>query len=142
MPSNLDSLKAAYRDWNDSKGASRHTWGALMADEFQLSHVDEHSPGLEFARDAITRDEALGYLAAIFDDWEMVHYTPEVFVGNGDAIAMFGKCAFTHKGTRQTAEMRMACLWRFSGGKAISMTEIVDSAVAMRVAMGTDKQAA
>jgi hypothetical protein len=29
----------------------------------------------------------------------------------------------------------MACLWRFEGDKAVSMIEVVDSAVAMRVAM-------
>ena len=142
MPSNLDRLKEAYTAWNDSKGASRGVWAGLMADRIQLSHVDEHSPGLEFAKDSISRDEALSYLAAIFDEWEMVHYTPEFYVGDGDAIAMFGKCAFTRKGTDRTAEMRMACLWRFEDGEAVSMTEIVDSAVAMRVAMGTEQRAA
>ncbi|MBX3583004.1 MAG: nuclear transport factor 2 family protein [Rhizobiaceae bacterium] len=135
MPSNLDRLKAAYAAWNDTKGASREVWGALMADRFHLNHVDEHSPGLEFARDSCTREEALSYLAAIFDDWEMVHYTPETYVGDGDSIAMFGRCAFRHRKGREVAEMRMACLWRFEGDKAVSMVEIVDSAVAMRVAM-------
>lgn len=141
MSSNLDRLKTAYAAWNDSKGASRGTWAGMMADRFQLSHVDEHSPGLEFAKDSMTRNEALTYLAAIFDEWEMVHYTPEFYVGEGDAIAMFGKCAFRHKAFGKTAEMRMACLWRFEGDEAVSLTEIIDSAVAMRVATGAARAA-
>ena len=137
MSSNLDRLKAAYAAWNDSKGASRDTWGAMMADQFQLRHVDEKSPGLGFAKDRVSRDEALSYLTAIFDEWEMVHYTPEIYVGEGDKIAMFGKCAFRFKAKPDAgpAEMRMACLWRFEGDKAVSLVEIFDSAVAMRLAM-------
>lgn len=145
MPSNLDRLKSAYAAWNDSKGGSRDTWASMMADRFQFSHVDEHSPGLEFAKDSITRDEALSYLAAIFDEWEMVHYTPEFYVGDGDAIAMFGKCAFRHikagNDPNGIAEMRMACLWRFEGDEAVSLTEVVDSAVAMRIATGAARAA-
>ena len=47
MPGNLDCLKAAYAAWNDTKGASRDVWGALMADRFRLNPIDESSTGLE-----------------------------------------------------------------------------------------------
>ncbi len=131
---NLDRLKTAYAAWNDTRGRSRDVWGAMMADPFQLNLVDENSPGLNFARDAVSRDEALNYLTAIFDEWEMEHYTPETYVSEGDQIAMFGTCCFRHKMTGKPAELRMACLWRFEDGKAVSLVEILDSAVAAAAA--------
>lgn len=134
MASNLERLKAGYRAWHDSKGANRDVWAALMAERFHLRHVDETSRGLGFAVDSVSREEALGYLSAIFDEWEMVHYTPEVWLEEGDTIAMFGKSAFRHKGTGKVAEMRMASLWQFDGDEAISLTEIFDTAVAVRAA--------
>ena len=134
MESNLDRLKKAYADWNGSRGASRDAWAALMGDHFQLRHVDETSQGLGFARDSATREEAMRYLAAIFIDWEMVHYTPEHYVCEGDRIAMFGRSAFRNRGTGKVADLRMACLWEFSGDRAVSLTEIVDSAVAVAAA--------
>ncbi len=64
-------------------------------------------------------------------------YAPAIYVGEGDKIFMFGKCAFRFKAkpAADPAEMRMACLWRFEGDKAVSLVEIFDSAVAMRLAM-------
>ena len=53
--SNLDRLKSAYAAWNDTMGGSRDVWAALLADRFQLKHVDENSPGLGFAREVADR---------------------------------------------------------------------------------------
>ena len=136
MTTNLDRLKEAYAAWNDTRGESRDVWAAMMAEQFAINHVDEKSPGLTFAKDSLTRAEALDYLSAIFDEWEMLYYRPEHYVGEGDSIAMFGRCGFRHKGTGRDAEMRMACLWRFDGDKAVSLTEVCDTAVAMKAATG------
>lgn len=107
-----------------------------MGEKFALTHVDDSSPGLHFARDSVTRAEALGYLTAIFDEWEMIYYKPEHFVGEGDRIAMFGMCSFRNRATGHAAEMRMACLWGFKGDKAVSLIEVYDTAVAVRAATG------
>ncbi|MGD9502514.1 MAG: nuclear transport factor 2 family protein [Methyloceanibacter sp.] len=65
----------------------------------------------------------------------MDHYTPQHFVCEGESIAMFGVCAYRHKGTGKTAECRIACLWRFRDGKAVEMTEIFDTARAVAAAI-------
>ena len=64
----------------------------------------------------------------------MVHYTPETFVCEADRIAMFGRSAFRHRDTGNIADLRMSGLWRFEAGKAVALTEIFDSAVAVRAA--------
>jgi ketosteroid isomerase-like protein len=132
---NLDRLKAGYAAWNESKGGSLDVWAEVMADTFCFNEIDETTPGLEFAVDRMSKEEALKNLSAIFDQWDMVHYTPETYVCEDDRIAMFGRCAYRNKATGKVADCRIACLWRFEGEKAVELTEIFDSAVAARAAM-------
>lgn len=134
MATNLERLEEAYRAWHDTKGGSAQVWAALMADRFQFKSVDEDKPGLAFSRDSVSRDEAVARLSAIFDDWTMLHYSPSTYVDDGKRIAVFGTCGFRHRGTGKDAEVLIGCLWEFEGDKAISLTEIFDSAAAVAAA--------
>jgi ketosteroid isomerase-like protein len=58
----------------------------------------------------------------------MVHWTPETFVGDGDQIAMFGRCGWRHQTTNKVADIAIAHLWTFKEGKAVEVKEIFDSA--------------
>ncbi|MFI0848361.1 nuclear transport factor 2 family protein [Mesorhizobium sp. IMUNJ 23232] len=128
-------MKAAYAAWNKSETtANLGPLQALMADDFRIASVEETTPGLSFAVDCNSKAASVAYLTGIFDEWEMVHYTPETFVEQGDKIAMFGKCAFKHKKTGKTAECRISNLWEFKDGKAVSMIDLFDSAKAAAAA--------
>ena len=131
---NLTRLKAGYAAWHDRKGDSLDIWREMMDEGFTLASMDESTPGLGFAVDRHSRDESLAYLGAIFDEWEMVHYTPETFVDGGDNIAMFGKCAYRNKKTGKLCECRIANLWTFRDGKATSLTDVWDTAIAATAA--------
>jgi ketosteroid isomerase-like protein len=132
---NLRRVKAAYAAWNDTKGGNVEDWLALIGDKFHLASIDENTPGMEFAKDGVSKEEARAYLTGIFNDWEMVRYTPSTFVAEGDNIAMFGTCAYRHKKTRKLAECHIASLWKFEGDKAVELTDIFDTAKAMAAAM-------
>ena len=134
MATNFERLKDAYKAWHDTKGASVDVWGALMADTFHFVSNDETQPGLSFSRDTMDRVDAMARLRAIFDEWEMVHFTPETFVDDGSRIAMFGRCGYRSKATGKVANCLVGSLWVFDGDKAISTTEIFDSAVAVAAA--------
>lgn len=134
MASNLERLKAAYQLWDRNKGDSSG-FAAMMADDFRLASVDESSPGLAFARDRSSKEDALAYMGAILKDWEMIHYTPADFVSEGDLIAVFGTCAYRNRRTGKAAEVRIACLWRFEGDRLIEMNEVFDSAAAAQAAV-------
>jgi uncharacterized protein len=131
---NLQRLKAGYAAWHDRKGASLDVWREMMDERFSLLSMNEGTPGLGFAVDRHSRDDALAYLGAIFQEWEMVHYTPETFVADDDNIAMFGTCAYRNKATGKVAECRIANLWQFRNGKAVAMTDIWDTAIAAAAA--------
>lgn len=132
---NLARLKAAYQAWNDKKGDSMKEWAELMDDQCRIASIHEDAPGLSFAADRNSKQECLDYLKAILKEWTMVHFTPEIYVSEGDAIAMFGKCRYTSKATGNDVECRVADLWRFnSAGKALQMTEVFDTAAAAAAA--------
>lgn len=134
--SNLDRLKAAYKAWIESKGAGSEPWLALFDDDFRLCSMDEATPGLSFAKDRHSKQEAVNYLTSLLADWTMVHWTPETFVCEGDNIAMFGRCAWTNKATGKTAEIRVAHLWEFRGSRIVGLTDVFDSGRAAAAAVG------
>lgn len=136
MPSDdsLIRLKAAYQLWHDTKGEDTTGWLVLMADNVRIRSVGADAPGLTFAATRHSRSEAVEYLAAITRDWKMVHWTPDTFVCAGSKIAMFGRCAWTHKRTGKTADVSCAHLWTFTDGKAVEFTEVFDSAKAVAAA--------
>lgn len=128
---NLANLKDAYSAWGASKAiANVGKLEALMAENFRIASVEHTTPGLWFAVGSDTKAASVAYLTRIFGEWEMVHYTPETFVEQGDMIAMFGKCAFKYKKTGNIAECRISNLWEFKDGKAVSMIDLFDSAKA------------
>ena len=131
---NLRRVKAAYDDWNATKGGNVDEWLAMIGDKFSLASIDENAPGMEFAKDGVSREEARQYLTGIFTDWEMVHYTRSTYVAEGVNIAMFGKCAYRNKRTQKVAECHIATLWKFEGAHAVEMTDIFDTALAARAA--------
>ncbi|MDQ6434616.1 nuclear transport factor 2 family protein [Mesorhizobium sp. LHD-90] len=133
---NLARLKAAYQAWNDRKGDSLKEWADLMDDQCRIASIHEDAPGLSFAADRNSKQECLDYLSAILKEWTMVHFTPEIYVCEGDNIAMFGRCQYTNIATGRDVECQLANLWRFnSAGKALKTTEVFDTAAAAAVAI-------
>ncbi len=130
----LTKLKAAYRAWHDTKGGNTEAWLELMDDQVCIHAVNEESPGLKFATDCGTKQEAVEYFTAIVEHWDMLHWTPDVFVEQGDSIAMFGRCSWRNRATGKAADVATAHLWRFRDGRAVEFRDVFDSAQAVRAA--------
>lgn len=133
--SNLQLLKSAYKAFEASKGDAS-AWLPLMDNDFRLESMgDGAGPSLSdgteamsFARTRNSKQEVLAYFSNLVRDWSLVHWTPETYVCDGDSIAMFGRCAWNNKATTKIAEVRVAHLWKFRGGKMFELTEVFDSA--------------
>jgi ketosteroid isomerase-like protein len=130
----LEKLKAAYAAWSEKGWHALNSWRELMDDNITMASIDERTRGLAFASERNSREEALIYLSGIFEEWDMVHYTPQHYVCGDDKIAMFGRCAYRHKRTGKVADCRIACLWQFENGKAVAFEEVFDTAVAAAAA--------
>lgn len=133
-PELMTKLRAAYREWNDTRGASAATWVALMADDIEMRSVADGAPGMEFSAPRKGKATVYHYFTALAADWEMIHYTPEVFLADGDRVAVFGRCAFKNRKTGKTAETAVANLWRFRDGLAVEYFELYDTAKAFAAA--------
>ena len=132
--SNLEKLKRAYQIWDSTKGSDTTCWENLFAEQVNLHSVDEQSPGMEFAKDRHSKAEASKYLSAILDNWEMLHWTPNIFVEQDSHIAMFGRCAWRSKQTGKSVEVDIAHLFDFEDDKITGIREVFDSAKAMLAA--------
>jgi ketosteroid isomerase-like protein len=133
-PELMAKLKAAYKEWHDTRGKSVATWMALMADDIDMRSVADGAPGMEFSKSRKGKDTIYHYFTALAADWEMVHYTAEEFYVEGDRVMTFGHCAFRNRKTGKTAESAVINRWRFRDGLAVDYFELYDTAKAFAAA--------
>ena len=133
-PDTLAKLKDAYKQWHDTRGQSVDAWMALMADDVKMRSVADGAPGMEFSAPRDGKHTLQGYFEALAADWEMIHYTPEEFLVDGDRVAMFGRCAYRNRKTGKTAESAVVNRWRFHDGLAVEYFELYDTAKAFAAA--------
>jgi uncharacterized protein len=134
-PELMQKLRAAYKEWNDTRGASAATWIGLMDDNIQMRSIaDGASPGMEFSKARKGKEMVRHYFSGLTADWEMIHYTVEEFLVDGDRVVVFSKCAFRNRKTGKTAESPIVNRWRFVNGLAVEYFELYDTAGAFAAA--------
>jgi ketosteroid isomerase-like protein len=127
-PKNVDILKEAYARWHDSKGGSVDHWMGLVADDIQFGSLPEGAPPVAFATRYTNRDALRGYFEGLLSDWEMIHYTVDEFVAQGECVFMRGSTAWRNKRTGKAVDTPKADFWRFRDGKAVEFYEYFDTA--------------
>jgi ketosteroid isomerase-like protein len=130
----LDKLRAAYKEWHDTRGASAATWISLMADDVEVRSIADGAPGLEFSAPRKGKAAMQGYFSGLAAEWEMIHYAAEEFLVDGDRVVVFGRCAYRNRKTGKTAESPIVNRWRFHNGLAIEYFELYDTAGAFAAA--------
>ncbi len=131
---NVSLLKEAYRQWNDSKAGSIDHWLELLADEIDFRSLAQGGGNLEFSCDRHSRDEVGSYFRDMCSTWEMIHYTPDEFIAEGERVAVLGVCAWKHRATGRSFSTPKADFFRFRDGKIISFREFFDTAGAFAAA--------
>jgi ketosteroid isomerase-like protein len=130
----LAKLKAAYKKWHDTRGQSAEDWVEMMADDVKLRSVADGADGMKFSAPRDGKEAARGYFAALGDEWEMVYHHADEFLVDGDRVAVFGRCAFRHRGTGKVAESFLNHRWRFRAGLVVEYAEFYDTARAFAAA--------
>jgi ketosteroid isomerase-like protein len=124
---NVATLRRAYQRWHDTRGGSVQDWLDLMADDVTMRTVGDGVPGLEFTRGRRGKGEAQGYFAGLAADWEMVHFTADEFIAQGDRVVVLSRVAFRNKRTGKVAESPKADVFRFRDGRVVDFVEFLDT---------------
>ena len=133
-PNTLEKLRAAYKAWHDTRGQSVAEWMNLMADDIEMRSLADGGPGMEFSKSRKGKDTLHEYFAGLAADWEMVHYTAEEFLVDGDRVVVFSRCAYRNRKTGKTSETPTVTRWRFRDGLAVEFFELYDTASAFAAA--------
>ena len=131
---NVETLRAAYQMWSDTKGAAVEHWLNLMADDVQMGSLADGNAGMEFSQARTGKQQATQYFAQLSASWEMISFVAEEFIAQGDRVVMVGRCAFRSRSTGKTAESQKADIVRFRDGKIIEYMEFYDTAKAYAAA--------
>ncbi len=134
-PKNLAKLRDAYRAWHETKGKSVDSWMELFADNVRLRSLAEGRAGALFTQEVRSKAEVERYFKGLLGDWQMIHYTTDDFIVDGDRIAMRGSTAWTNRKTGRTIETRKADFVTFRDGKIVEFEEFYDTAGLMAAAL-------
>ncbi len=131
----LEKLRYAYTAWHDTRGTSDDTWIALMADDIEMRSIADGAPGMDFSVPRKGKDAIRGYFTGLRADWEMIYYTFDEFVVDGDRVVVFGRCAYRNRKTGKAAESVIVNRWRFRNDLAVEFFEFYDTAKAFAAAV-------
>ena len=125
---NVKKLKEAYAAWNNTLGGSNQKWMDLMHDTIRFRSLAGGAQGMEFTRDCHGKVDLERYFAGLAADWEMIHYTPEEYIAEGDRVVVISRCAWRNRNTGKTIDTPKADIFHFSEGKVIDFLEFYDTA--------------
>jgi len=125
---NIAILKDAYRRWHESKSGSVDRWMTSCDENIKFGSLAQAAPEMAFARSYSKRDALRGYFDGLLGEWEMIHYTANEFVAQGDSVFMRGATAWHNKKTGKSVETPKVDFWRFRDGKAVEYYEYFDTA--------------
>jgi uncharacterized protein len=120
-------LRKAYAFWNNNLGSSNQQWMDLMDDNIVFRSLAGGAPGMEFTLDCHGKADLVRYFAGLAADWEMIHYTPEEFIADGDRVVVLSRTAWRNRKTGKSFETPKADVFHFSKGKVVNFFEFYDT---------------
>jgi ketosteroid isomerase-like protein len=133
---NVEILRDAYARWHDSRGGSVDHWMDVVADDIQFGSLARGAQEMQFATTYSNRDALRGYFEGLLSDWEMIHYTVDEYIAQGDTVVARGSTAWRNKRTGREADTPKVDFWRFRDGKAVEFYEYYDTACIFAAAQG------
>ena len=121
-------LKEAYKKWHETKAGSVEHWLELMTDDIQFRSLGSGAPKMEFTRTSTCKEEVKDYFSQLTSEWEMIHYTIDEYIAQGDRVVALGRCGFRNKRTGKVLETPKADFHRFRNGKMCEFFEFYDTA--------------
>ena len=131
---NVRILREAYALWNDSKADSVGHWMNLIADDVIWNSIAAGAAGMEFTRGCSCKADVQRYFSELGSRWEMIHYTVDEFIAQGDRVVMVGSCGWRSRSTGAEVETPKADIIRMKHSKIVEFYEFYDTAKALAAA--------
>ena len=128
---NVETLRQAYEKWNETKGGSIGHWLSLVSEDFDFRSLAEGAKGLEFTTRRTSRSEFEGYLNGLVAQLEMIHYTVDEYIADGDRVVAVGHTAWRDRATGACFDTPKVDVMRFADGKIIEFFELYDTAMVL-----------
>ena len=129
---NTELLKRYYAKWHETKGGSVDDWMEILADDIDFrSLAMGRAETAAFTAPCCTKADVKGYFDGLLGEWDMIHYTVDQYVAQGDTVCAIGSTAWTNKATGKSVETPKVDVWRFKDGKAVAFFEYYDTAALM-----------
>ncbi|MEM1049741.1 MAG: nuclear transport factor 2 family protein [Pseudomonadota bacterium] len=129
-------LKEAYRQWHESKGGSVDVWMDCMADHIRFSSLANGTKGAEFTAPVQSKSDLKTYFEGLQNDFEMIHYTVDRFIAEGDSVVAIGSTSWRSKKTGKVVESPKCDVVRFENGKIVAFSEFYDTAMMIDAVSG------
>lgn len=125
---NVALLKRLYGRWNETKGASVDEWLEHIDEGVEWRSLAQGSEGLEFTAEANGLDRVRDYFNGLTGVFEMVHYTIDDYVAQGDRVVAIGSTAWRNPRTGKAFETPKLDVFDFENGRIVSFFEFYDTA--------------
>jgi hypothetical protein len=126
---NVEILKAAYRRWSETKGASVDDWLKICADNIAFGSLAQGAAqGAQYLSAYSSRDALKDYFAGLARDWDMLDWNTDEFIAQGDRVVVLVRCTWRYKKTGKVVSTPKADAWRMANGKAVEYYEYYDTA--------------
>jgi ketosteroid isomerase-like protein len=132
---NVEVLTDAYRRWHSSKGGSVDHWMSIVDDNIQFGSIARGVSPLAFTQPVNNKEQLRGYFDGLVGDWEMLHYTINNYVAQGDLVFVRCVTSWRNRKTGKSFETPKADFWRFRDGKVVEFYEYYDTAQVMAAAV-------
>ena len=94
---NVAILKEAYSYWNENKEKAFENWMELMSDNVKLKSLADGVKGMEFSRPSSCKTDVLRYFQELANEWELIHYTVNEYIAQGDRVVAVGNCRWKYR---------------------------------------------
>lgn len=128
---NVEILKKAFEVWDDSKGSDIDHWLGIVADDLDFRSLAEGGAGLEFTRRSCSKDDFIGYINGLVGQMDMLHYTVDEYIAQGDRVVAVGRTAWRNKATGKEFDTPKVDVVRFRDGQIVEFFELYDTAMVL-----------
>jgi len=125
---NIPILKEAYQYWIANSEQAFANWMDLMSEDIKFESIADGAKGMEFTRCCRCKNDVLRYFQELASEWEMIHYTVNEYIAQGDRIVAIGSCGWRHRKTGKEIETPKADIITMKDSKIVDFYEFYDTA--------------